>query len=411
MATYVTQRFTPLVAGALLVLTGACSGDGDKDSGGDSEKELGSSNVTADELANRAYIISKDSSEMTIIDLKSLKVIGRVDTGGVGNHMAELTPDFSESFVDSPETNESIVVDNRTQKIITRVPLSGFPTHISLSRDGKLFGVVEEDDNAVAFLDPTGHKLVKRVEGFHKPHFVRWAPDGQYAYVANIDAHFISKVDLDTWKITDEIPLEGVDPKSDDAMAPEESGFADVQIDADGVLHGADIGRGRVLRYDTNKQEKLSEVKVGPKPWIVYAEHPFEKVNVRVVPNWGDQTVSMIRPKENDAQNIAGAADQDSNGVNYTSLAPDKAFVMNRLREDIAVINTKTGEVTDHIEVGGNTETASTTPDGKWIVATVSSANRVVVIDAVTNGIVKQFDNIGNYPWSVTIPRGQNYCH
>ena len=61
--------------------------------------------------------------------------------------------------------------------------------------------------------------------------------------------------------------------------------------------------------------------------------------------------------------------------------------------------------------MGGNTETASTTPDGKLIVAAVSSANRVVVIDAKTGDIVKTFENVGSYPWSVTIPRGQNYCH
>jgi hypothetical protein len=41
----------------------------------------------------------------------------------------------------------------------------------------------------------------------------------------------------------------------------------------------------------------------------------------------------------------------------------------------------------------------------------VSSANKVVVIDAVSNDIVKTFENIGSYPWTVTIPLGQNYCH
>jgi hypothetical protein len=35
----------------------------------------------------------------------------------------------------------------------------------------------------------------------------------------------------------------------------------------------------------------------------------------------------------------------------------------------------------------------------------------VVVIDTVTKNIVRTFDNIGRYPWSVTIPLGQNYCH
>jgi hypothetical protein len=35
----------------------------------------------------------------------------------------------------------------------------------------------------------------------------------------------------------------------------------------------------------------------------------------------------------------------------------------------------------------------------------------VVVIDAVTHQVVKRFENMGLYPWSVTIPWGQNYCH
>jgi len=37
--------------------------------------------------------------------------------------------------------------------------------------------------------------------------------------------------------------------------------------------------------------------------------------------------------------------------------------------------------------------------------------NKVVVIDAVTNQVIKTFGDVGKYPWSVTIPRGQNYCH
>jgi YVTN family beta-propeller protein len=81
------------------------------------------------------------------------------------------------------------------------------------------------------------------------------------------------------------------------------------------------------------------------------------------------------------------------------------------VRQDIAVVDTARGMITDRIPVGGNTETAATTADGRWIVAAVSSSASVVVIDAVTNGIVKRFEGVGKYPWSVTIPNGQNYCH
>jgi YVTN family beta-propeller protein len=33
------------------------------------------------------------------------------------------------------------------------------------------------------------------------------------------------------------------------------------------------------------------------------------------------------------------------------------------------------------------------------------------VIDVMTNAVVKTFDHVGHYPWTVTIPLGQNYCH
>ncbi|HKU42061.1 MAG TPA: hypothetical protein VJR89_28075, partial [Polyangiales bacterium] len=103
--------------------------------------------------------------------------------------------------------------------------------------------------------------------------------------------------------------------------------------------------------------------------------------------------------------------DEEAYGVNFSPRVPELAFVMNRVRKDVAVVDTEAGEIIERIDVGGNTETAATTADGKWIVATVSDANKVVVIDAAKRTVIKTFENVGKYPWSVTIPGGQNYCH
>jgi YVTN family beta-propeller protein len=396
---------------AVPLFASACASD---DDGSDPDTKPGDKaavSVSKEALTNRAYIVSKLSDELTVIDLKKLEVIGQVRTLGEGNHMAELNADFTKAFVDSAETNESVVVDLKTLEVTNRLEITGEPTHVSLSRDGKLLAIVEEADNAVSFIDPKTEKVIKRLEGFMTPHFVRWAPDEQFAYVANIGAHFLTKVDIKTLEIVDTIRLDGIGTSARDSFAEDETGFADAQIDSDGILHAADIGKGRVIMYDTNSQEKLPEIEVGPKPWIVYAEHPFSTIQVRLVPNWGDMTITSIQAKTRAVKMIPDAGDHDSNGVNYSPLVPDKAFVMNKLKKEISVVDTDTGEVTDRIDVGGTTETASTTPDGKWIVAAVSSANKVVVIDAVTNEIVKTFDNVGKYPWSVTIPNGQNYCH
>jgi DNA-binding beta-propeller fold protein YncE len=397
-----------LLASALAGLVSACA----PESGVSADAvPTGTAKAFTADLERRAYIVSEASDELTVIDLDRLEIIGRVQTASEGNHMAELSADFTKAYVDSPVTSETVVVDVRNFEVVKRIPVAEHATHISLSRDGKLLAVVGEFANAVSFIDPTRDVEVKRLFGFEQPHFVRWAADGKYAYVANIGAHHLTKVDVATLEIVDSIALDGFQGPPNQTMAPEETGFADAQIDTDGILHAADIGQGRVLMYDTIAHKKLPEVTVGPRPWIVYAEHPFSNVPVRVVPNWGDMTVSMIRAQTRAVKGVRDAGDYDSNGVNYSPLVPDKAFVMNRLRQDISVIDTETGAITARIAVGGNTETASTTPDGKWIVATVSSANRVVVIDAVSNEIVKTFDNVGRYPWSVTIPKGQNYCH
>lgn len=355
------------------------------------------------DLDSRAYIVSRDSPEVRVLNLQTLEVSGTFeDCGGRGSHMAELNAEHSKLYVaKGPET---VVFDARTGRIIQRIALKD-SGHLSLSRDG-LMAVTDEGSGSVAFVDTRTDTVVKILSGFIVPHNIRFAPDGKYAYVANIGGNHITRVALSTLEIDGEIVLDGIASRT----VEDEGGFADAQIDRDGILYAAHAKSGRVIVYDTQAQKKLREIEVGRKPWIVFADHPFAAVDARVVPNLGEGSVSVLRALDSTAKTIAGG-DSESFGVNYSSLVPDLAFVMNRFRREIAVVNTKSGERVSSIDVGGTTETAATTPDGRFIVATVSSANRVVVIDARTQSIVKTLDGMGSYPWSVTIPKGQNYCH
>jgi YVTN family beta-propeller protein len=374
---------------------------------GDNSSPPPSVGVTQASLENRAYIVSRDSDDLTVIDLGTLEVIGRVKTGGIQDHMGDLNADFTKLYIDSSETNEAVVVDVTRFEVKGRINVGKHPTHLSLTPTG-LFAIMNEYESSVSFVDTTRDVEVKRLSGFYTPHFMRMAPDGRHGFVANIGASHLSRVDLQTLEIDKEIPLDGTTVPT---LVPFETGFADAQINRDGVLYAAHNATGRVLIYDTKTDTKVAETQVGQAPWIVYADHPFANVPLRyLVPNFGDQTVSMLNGTSH-AVVATMPGDQQAFGVNYTSVAPDKAFVMNRIRRDIAVVDTSLGVVTDRIDVGGNTETASTTPDGKLIVAAVSGADKVVVIDAATNQVIKTFDSVGKYPWSVTIPRGQNYCH
>jgi DNA-binding beta-propeller fold protein YncE len=363
------------------------------------------------DLLNRAYIVNKDSPELVVIDLSKLEIIAKIPTGGVDNHMADLNADFTKVYVDSSETHETVVVDATKLEVVKRISTGTHPTHLSLSRDGRLLAVMAEDDGAINFIDPEKDEVVKTLRGFYTPHFMRFSADNRHGYVANIGAHHLTRVDMSTLEIDGHIALDGFSGPPNHMLAPNEGGFGDAQIDRNGVLYAAHNATGRVLVYDTLANEKRMDLKVGANPWVAFAEHPFDNVPLKhLVPNFGDQTVSLI---DGAGPSVVASLEGDSEayGVNFSSQAPNKAFVMNRNRQDVSVVDIETGRITARIPVGGNTETAATTADGKWIVAAVSEADSVVVIDAITNEIVKTFENVGDNPWSVTIPMGQNYCH
>jgi DNA-binding beta-propeller fold protein YncE len=367
---------------------------------------------TAQALANRAYIVARDSDELTVIDLDSLEIVGQLKTAGQDNHMAELNADFTKIYIDSAETHETIVIDAEDLEIIERVEVGTHPTHLSLAADRKLMFIMAEDDNTISILDTESDRVIKTLGGFNTPHFAHFDAAGRYAYVANIGAHHITRVDMKTLEIDSHIVLDGFYGPPEASEAPGEGGFADAQIDQDGMLYAAHNATGRVLMYDTIKHKKFAELAVGANPWMVYAKHPFAGIEHRyVVPNFGDESASVIDAKKSAVIATLPVGDRESFGVNYSPRAPDQAFLMNRFKQEIAVLDTQDMGLVDQIDVGGTTETAATSADGKYIVAAVSSANAVVVIDAAKRTIVRTFTDVGKYPWSVTIPNGQNYCH
>lgn len=402
------ELLAALVLGAQILLPGCSATNDDKDPGG-----LGIPGVHMAELSgdySKVYLTNSDKDELVVLDAKSLGMDNSPD--GLLNRAYIVCRDSGEIGIIDLRTFE--LTRKKTYDVLKRVALGKHPTHMSVEADRGLLAVMNEDEGtgAVSFVNTTNDTEIKRLGGFFTPHFLRFSPDKKFGYVANIGANHVTRVDLDKLEIDGHVALEGFQGPPNQTLAPDEGGFGDAQIDRDGVLYAAHHETGRVIVYDTMAKTKRTELKVGLKPWVAFAEHPFHNVPLRhLVTNFGDKSVSVINGIKDPTVVGSLPGDEESYGVNYSSRTPNKAFVMNRMRKDIAVVDTETLEVKERIPVGGNTETAATTRDGKYVIAAVSGANRVVIIDVETNAIVKSFDNFGNYPWSVTIPLGQNYCH
>jgi YVTN family beta-propeller protein len=417
-----------------LALSLACSACSDSDD----DVTSAENSATKDMLANRAYVISEESDELFVVDLRDMSRVGSVSTsvgapGANANHMAMLSPDGRKAYVSATGKDTIVVVDTVRLEIIGEIAVGAHPTHSNdciacapfgrnelwvVNEGGDHHGDAEAEggegeehvpQGSISVIDMDTDELVETITdpSLMVPHFARFS-EGR-AYVPSIGGNHITVFDLDTREKVDTLVLDGVTEPSPCSADP--CGFADAQIDSNGLLMAAHIETGHVLMYDTKARRRFTDLTTGNRPWSVFVDSLSSQYETQLMPNWGDSTVSIFDRVERREIARSDAGDQESYGVNYSPLAPEQAFVLNRMKERVSVIDRTNGEMIEAIDVGGTTETASTTSDGKYLLLPISSANEFAVLDAVTRGEVARFGDVGHYPWSVTTVGGQNYCH
>jgi len=405
----------------LAALAGAC---------GSSDGATQVMDVTAEDLANRAYVISEESNELFVVDLSTMSEVGKVDTGVAaaanGNHMSMLNGDGSKMYITAASQDTLVVVDTTTLEVVRQIGLGEHPTHAETCPgcgvDGhdQLWVVNEGGEHAetgegeahpgsISIIDMVTDEVVNTFSdpSMVVPHFVRF--HDHMAYIPSIGGNQITVLDRDTFQVADVLLLEGVTEPG--ACAGDPCGFADAQIDRDGLLVAAHIETGHVLSYDTVTHTRRADILAGNRPWSIFVDTLSNAFDTNMMPNWGDSTVSVIDRVQRREVARSPEGDQQSYGVNYSPLAEGEAFVLNSVKERVAIIDRMSGELIEGIDVGGTTETASTTGDGRYLLLPLSSTNQFAVYDVSTHSEVARFDDVGTYPWSVTTVGGQNYGH
>jgi YVTN family beta-propeller protein len=401
---------------------------------GSSDDATSETNVSAEDLGNRAYVISEESNDLFVVDLSTMTEVGKIDTSVAaeanGNHMSMLNRDGSKMYITAANQDALVVVDTTTLEVVRQIGLGEHPTHAEVcpgcgvDDHDQLWivneggdhheGDVDEEEGAVragsvSIIDMVTDEVVRTFSdpSLIVPHFVRF--HDRRAYIPSIGGNQITVLDRDTFEVTEVLLLEGASEAGPCSGDP--CGFADAQIDQNGLLVAAHIETGHVLSYDTVTNSRRPDLVTGNRPWSIFVDPLSNVFDTHLMPNWGDSTVSVIdRVRGSEiARSLEG--DQESYGVNYSPLAEGEAFVLNSVKERVAVIDRTSGELIERLDVGGTTETASTTGDGRYLLLPLSSTNQFAVYDVTTHSEVARFDDVGTYPWSVTTVGGQNYCH
>jgi DNA-binding beta-propeller fold protein YncE len=190
------------------------------------------------------YVTTELDQTVTLIDPRTLKIVGTISTGQPQSHMLALSHDGRRGYTANVGPGTVSVLDIAARKNIAVIPISKNTQRISItpddkwvftadqtkpqlaaidtatnqvehwiSLDGIAYGTAPTLDgrylvatiphkSEVAIIDLKTMQVVRNVPTPPDPQEVLMRPDGKVAYVSCVGSHQVAEIDLSAWKVT-----------------------------------------------------------------------------------------------------------------------------------------------------------------------------------------------------------------
>jgi DNA-binding beta-propeller fold protein YncE len=196
-----------------------------------------------DRNSGMLYVTTELDKSVSIIDPKTLKIVGSVPTGQEQSHMLVLSRDGSRGYTANVGPGTVSVLDMKARKMLAVIPISKDTQRISISRDGSMVFTADQTRPQIAVIDTTTNKLemwipipaigygtastldgqwllvalratkqvvvvdlrgmrsFKTIDVPEGPTEILISPDGKKAYVSCPKAKQVAEIDLEHWKV------------------------------------------------------------------------------------------------------------------------------------------------------------------------------------------------------------------
>ncbi len=198
------------------------------------------------------YVTTELDDSVTVIDPRTLKIVGTVPTGQPESHMLAITRDGRRGYTANVGPGTISVLDLERKKVLAVIPVCRTTQRISLSVDDRWVFTADQTKPQLAVIDTATNGVRTRVTLPGIAYGTAPTPDGRWLLVALIKDNQLGVVDLETMKVarTLEVP-----------RAPQE-----VLVRPDGTVAYVSCDASRqvaVVDLKTWKVEKLIEAGTG----------------------------------------------------------------------------------------------------------------------------------------------------
>jgi YVTN family beta-propeller protein len=153
-----------------------------------------------------------DGSNMVVMDLASHKVVGNLDFGkGVRPHCPLLGPKNGMLYVSTELENSITIIDPKTLKIVGSVPTGQEQSHMfTITRDGHRAYTANVGPGTVSVLDLDARKTLEIIHVSPQIQRISLSVDDKLVFTSDVTKPQLAVIDTATKKIKTWIPMPGL---------------------------------------------------------------------------------------------------------------------------------------------------------------------------------------------------------
>ncbi len=153
------------------------------------------------------YVTTELDKSITIIDPKTLKIVGSIPTGQPESHMLVLSHDGRRGYTANVGPGTVSVLDIAGRKTLKVIPISGNTQRIAISKDDRWVFTADQTKPQMAVIDTKTEQVARWIPIEAEGYGGAVSPDGRWFLVALPDVNKVAVIDIKTMQVARNIPV------------------------------------------------------------------------------------------------------------------------------------------------------------------------------------------------------------
>ncbi len=160
-----------------------------------------------DPVSRLLYVTTELDKTVSIVDPRTLKIVGVIPTGQAESHMLAISHDGRRGYTANVGPGTVSVLDMAARKVIAVIPVSSQTQRISISNDDKRVFTADQAKPRLAVIDTSTNKVTAWVALPALGYGTASSKDGRWLLVAMPSINKVAVIDLRTLRVVHSIDV------------------------------------------------------------------------------------------------------------------------------------------------------------------------------------------------------------